>query len=511
LRLNSIVLFNSKKKALKKKKNLISSFKLKHMKSFYSLLIFLTVSLMANQLCAQAIFSGDINDAQSLKENMLGCGSHELLKCAHNHHPGILEEADVWMKNIAKKSKNAHFGKSNNLYEIPVVFHIVYNNEEENLPDSVIENQIAILNDSFRRTNADAVNTRPEFLDHVGDAHIEFKLAEIDPDGLPTNGIVRTNTDVEYFGGILPYGPGQNNQIIQWVNDSLLYNFFRLANTSMGGQDPWDTQRYLNIWVGDLRILEPAFNNFEELVYFGLATPPLDHFNWPLQFMPSASNLQDGVYMHYINIGPNNPNIFPAPYDVYNGISTTGKMLVHEVGHYLGLRHIWGDGNCSVDDFIDDTPNASAHSQWACNLNANTCTDNINGIDLPDMVENYMDYSTGNCQNAFTQGQINLMRSVLEDYRTDLAEVIVSHTEDTSTPRIKLYPNPNSGLFNLELSAASGMMEIQIINNIGQTVHRQNYSGSGHLSLNLNLSPGLYLLQLNSNTAISTVERFIVQ
>ncbi len=481
------------------------------MKLFYSLLIILSVSLNAAQLCAQAIFSGDINNASALKENLPGCGSHDLLQCSHHHHPGILEEADEWMKNIVKKSKNAHLIKSNNLYEIPVVFHVVYNNDEENLPDSVIENQIAILNDCFRRTNADAVNTRPEFVDYVGDAQIEFKLAEIDPDGFPTNGIVRTSTDVEYFGGILPYGPGQNSQITQWVNDSLFYNYFRLANTSMGGQDPWDTHRYLNIWVGDLRIFEPAFDDFEELVFFGLATPPLDHFNWPLQLIPSATNLQDGVYMHYINIGSNNPNTFPAPYNVFNGITTTGKMLVHEVGHYLGLRHIWGDGNCSAEDFIDDTPNASSDSQWSCNFNANTCPDDIGGNDLPDMVENYMDYSNGNCQNAFTLGQIDLMRSVLEDYRAELAEVSISYTAESSTPRIKLYPNPNNGLFNLDLSAASEMMEIQIFNNIGQTVYRQNTMGSGLIRLNLSLTPGLYILQVSSHTAISTVERLIVQ
>lgn len=481
------------------------------MKTFHFLLILLICTVISKQVFSQAVFSGDIHDTQSLKENMWGCGSHEFLKCADHHHPGTLEMSDRWMREITRKAKDAQFGRSNDLYEIPVVFHIVYNNQEENLPDSVIENQIELLNDCFRRTNADAINTRPEFIDYVGDANIEFKLAEIDPDGFPTNGIVRTSTEVEYFGGLLPYGPGQNNQISQWVNDSLFYNYFRLANTASGGQDPWDTDRYLNIWVGDLRIFEPAFDNFEELVYFGFATPPLDHFNWPPELLPTASNWQDGVLMHYVNIGSNNPNSFPAPYNIFNGLTNTGKMLVHEVGHYLGLRHIWGDGNCSVDDFIDDTPNANADSQWTCNSSTNTCTDNIGGLDLPNMIENYMDYSTGNCQNAFTQGQIDLMRSVLEDYRTELAEVIVSQIQDTATPRMKLYPNPNNGFFNVELSATSGMLEILIINNIGQILHRQNHLGSGLLTLDQKLKPGLYVLQANSGAGTTMVERFVVE
>ena len=96
--------------------------------------------------------------------------------------------------------------------------------------------------------------------------------------------------------------------------------------------------------------------------------------------------------------GGNNPNSFTAPYTAFNGLTTTGKILVHEAGHYLGLRHIWGDGDCNHDDFISDTPKSINHAGFICNYNANTCVDNINGVDLNDMVENYMDYSSANCQ-----------------------------------------------------------------------------------------------------------------
>ena len=77
-----------------------------------------------------------------------------------------------------------------------------------------------------------------------------------------------------------------------------------------------------------------------------------------------------------------------------------------------------------MDDFIADTPNANNHSNWGCNLNSNTCVDNIEGVDLPNMVENYMDYSSGTCQNSFTIGQADVMRAVLDVYRPLLAETI---------------------------------------------------------------------------------------
>lgn len=466
------------------------------------------LTFLCSLLLSSIVFSGDAQIVSELG-HFHSCASHDILKNIDQHERGFLEEIDAFTEELAR-SGSSHV-RSNTIYEIPVVFHIVYNTPEENLPDSVIENQLEILNAAFRRTNADAANTREEFLDIVGDAEIEFKLAEFDPEGNPTSGITRTNTDVTHFGGLLPYGPGQNSQIIQWVNDSLFYNYFRLSDPEEGGIAAWDPASYLNIFIGDLRIFEPEFDDFEELVYFGLATPPLDHFNWPSGLLPTASNIEDGVFMHYVNIGSNNPNSFPAPYNVFNGITNTGKMLVHEVGHYLGLRHIWGDGPCSADDFIEDTPNANIDSQWTCDTEANTCTDDIGGVDLPNMIENYMDYSTGDCQNAFTVGQIELMRSVLVDYRPELAEVFVGLEEQDLKSELKLYPNPNSGQFNIEFERASEIAHLRILNGIGQAIHSQSVSGDALISLDLELSPGIYFVELSPEGQQPQVERVVVR
>jgi hypothetical protein len=101
-----------------------------------------------------------------------------------------------------------------------------------------------------------------------------------------------------------------------------------------------------------------------------------------------------------------------------------GRACVHEVGHYLGLRHIWGDplfgDGCSVDDGLSDTPNQNAASQFSCNHNLNSCTDSP--VNYPDMVENYMDYSNDGCMNMFTVNQSIVMRAILELARPGLIE-----------------------------------------------------------------------------------------
>lgn len=247
------------------------------------------------------------------------------------------------------------------IFTIPTVIHIVYKEAHQNISDAQILSQLTVLNKDFRRNNIDAINTANEFLPIAADTEIEFCLATIDPAGLPTTGITRTASNQSSFG----------------INDRIKY-------TAMGGKDIWDASRYLNIWVGEI-----------ENGIFGYA-----------QF-PGANPSTDGVVIDYRYFGTE--GTVAAPFHL-------GRTTTHEVGHWLNLFHIWGDGDCNLDDAVADTPIASQpnYTQPPCTmLGPNSCITAT--ADLPDMFQNYMDYSADACMNLFTTGQKVRMRAMLEE------------------------------------------------------------------------------------------------
>ncbi|MBB6609640.1 T9SS type A sorting domain-containing protein [Pontibacter sp. Tf4] len=252
---------------------------------------------------------------------------------------------------------------------IPVVFHVIYNTEEQNIPDEQLFSQLAVLNADFRRTNEDRINTPSHFAALAGDAGIEFCLATTGPDGLPTNGITRTLTAAKSFSA-------SNN---------------RIKRADNGGASAWDRNQYLNIWVG----------NIED-----------DILGWAT-FPGSSSAQNDGVVLHYKTVGA-------APYNKTNWEYNKGRTATHEIGHWLGLRHIWGDADfsCSDSDGIADTPNQYKPT-YGCPSAVNiSCNNGPYG----DMSENYMDYSDDACMNLFTNGQIAYMQAMLSSSRSNILE-----------------------------------------------------------------------------------------
>lgn len=255
----------------------------------------------------------------------------------------------------------ARSAETHQVITIPVVIHIIHNGETvgsgSNIPESRVTEQIQRLNEDFRRLNADAANTPAEYLGVAADTEIEFILAKRDPYGLPTTGINRV-------AGTRP-----------------VYDL--VHNTELKGLSYWPAEDYMNLWVAELENL------------LGFAQFPLSSSLQGLE-IASENRLTDGVVIDTDFFGIN-PGLTPE---------SIGRTSTHEIGHFLGLRHIWGDGGCSADDYCDDTPRSN-NSNFGC-PDANSC-----GSD--DMVENYMDLSDDLCMNLFTMCQKNRMQVVLNN------------------------------------------------------------------------------------------------
>lgn len=410
------------------------------------------------------------------------CATPTAIEYQESLTPGykqLVENSFLEAKNHSQNNES----KSTPLYTIQVVVHIVHNTPEQNIPDSVIHNQIQILNEDYGRGNADTMNMRADFDIVKGNPRIHFQLAQIDPDGFPTTGITRTNTSLNTFGSLAI--------ILGDMSD-----LERVKSTANGGIDPWDQSRYLNIWVCNMSV---GFGGQEVTALLGYATPPAGLPNWP---PGSTGSLSDGVVIQYQAFGRNNPN----PLDAGAGpIDVRGRTPVHEVGHYLGLRHIWGDGDCNEQDGIDDTPNADAESQQDCDQNKNTCTDNIQGVDLPDMIENYMDYSAETCQNSFTQGQVDLMHGVLELQRYDLVHNNPASLNTLTGVNYSVYPNPAEDLINID---GLSNEKVSVINLFGQTVIEEDNTNELNIT---GLSEGTYLLKISKENGQSELIRFVKQ
>ncbi len=260
-----------------------------------------------------------------------------------NAHEQIEAHTAQWAPIVAQQ-RDA--GQSN-VVTIPVVFHVIYANSTENIPDSKILEQMQTLNDDFRRLNSDQDNIWSQ----AADTEIEFCLASFDPNGAPTNGILRVPTTVSSFGS----------------NDNMKFS-------SSGGSDAWPADQYMNFWVCNLGGGLLGYAQF-----------------------PGGPASTDGIVCGYPFVGNNGPGA---------GNYNLGRTATHEVGHWLNLRHIWGDGGCSVDDFVTDTPESDG-ANYGCALGHVSCN-------TEDMVQNYMDYSDDACMNLFTAGQAVRMQALFQ-------------------------------------------------------------------------------------------------
>ncbi len=251
---------------------------------------------------------------------------------------------------------------------IPVVVHIVLPNPQS-VTDEQVLSQIKVINEDYQFENADTTGIPPVWQPIAGDMKIQFCLAARTPDGLPTNGIDRVQTNQRVFS----------------INNAAS----GVKHAASGGADAWNTDEYLNIWVCNL-----SDNTL------GIGTPP--------EIYPKD---EQGVTIQYNAFGTTG-NVLPE----FN----MGRSCTHELGHFFNLLHPWGDGDgsCSPGDYVADTPPQSGPVYGAPQFPylKDSCSPNAPGI----MIDNFMGYCDDSVMNLFTQGQVNRAQTALFSLRSSL-------------------------------------------------------------------------------------------
>lgn len=378
---------------------------------------------------------------------------------AHTYQQEYISEANIRAVEDFIARSGAESRTATGVIRIPVVIHNLYHYPSEKVTEVQVYRQLEVLNACFRRRNADSVNTPSVFKPFAADVEIEFVLARSDSHRRSTTGIIRKYTP-----------------ILKWTADD------KMKFNSQMGDDAWDSKNYFNIWVCNLDRLA------------GYAS------------FPGGPAANDGIVLDLDAFGGDG-----------SGYSL-GKTAVHETGHWLGLKHLWGDELCG-DDLVNDTPKQASYTPGCPKTTRITCGNGPNG----DMYMNYMDFTSDACMNLFTLGQKDRMRSLFASGgpRADMLNstglnsplIIESPIEEPDPKWLhpQLFPNPAQNELNLDLAYD--------IRWVGSTVRITNVMGQPVLTAQINskmfkmnissLRPGVYFLTSQKEDGEKMMFRFI--
>jgi PKD repeat protein len=269
------------------------------------------------------------------------------------NNPVIMQKSMQVIDNAIANRSANSTESSDSIRWVPVVVHVIHNDGSENISEAQIESQIMIMNEDFGKI----LGTNGD--GNGVDTKVRFCLAKIDPQGRCTNGIVRIKSELT---------------VHQQYQRALLKEL-----------SFWDNTRYLNIYV--VRSINGGVGGYASF--------------------PGGPPSEDGIVVRNDLFG-----------DIGTGKAGLGRTATHELGHWLGVFHTFQNG-CGIDTCLDgdgvcDTPPVDKPN-FGCPTNANTCSNDV--PDLPDQVDNYMDYTDDNCKSMFSKGQAMRMMAAMDSIR----------------------------------------------------------------------------------------------
>ena len=284
------------------------------------------------------------------------CGTMDYLSKQIKNDPAIVSRMNQieQQTNQFLANKSAVAASATGTIVIPVVFHVVYSSSAQNITDAQCIAQLNQLNLDYARLNTDSNSTPSVFRSLAANTRIQFCLAQRDANGLATTGIIHKSTTSTSF-----------------IDDD------KVKSSTTGGDNAWPATSYLNIWTCNLGNSLLGYAQF-----------------------PGGAAATDGVVLLYSSVGSMAKPGTATPYQL-------GRTATHEVGHWLNLRHIWGDANCG-SDLVNDTPTQQTSNSGCPTFPHVTCSNGPNG----DMYMNYMDYTNDACMNMFSAGQSTRMNAI---------------------------------------------------------------------------------------------------